>query len=190
MLLERYSFSKEATRGCFKNVNLVKSRIKSNENITRRRNTNNEGHNKQSSFHIRIRRQRIPKNKTTKEGYLMFCDSCQKNFKTRVTLQHHVRRHGEKRFFCKFCDYKSVFKSCLQQHEVMHAPKEFCKICNKHVTLLQRHMKSHKSKQACPICKKMYASFNLKAHLEKHKKESFKCKDCDAMFGINEDLKR
>ena len=78
------------------------------------------------------------------DGKVFSCYHCMKQFYQKGDLKRHERIHGEKRFHCPQCDYKSIFFSHLKAHERIHTgDKPYnCSFCDYKCTFkqsLKRH---------------------------------------------------
>lgn len=121
----------------------------------------------------------------------MLCDSCPKYFSSRHAISEHVKIHRKNVFACNVCDYTSALKSSFKNHQLNHAGKVECHICNRKVIWLRLHMEIHRPKVPCPICQKEFSlKSNMKRHMRTHKEKLQKCEICDELFTKNEDLRR
>ena len=102
------------------------------------------------------------------------CPYCEKFFKFKQGMIHHIRLHTNyKPFKCSICDYASASKGNLKVHERKHTGERFkCSWCA--FTTISRghlnmHEKRHKKKvrTICELChKNVYTPPNLLRHLE------------------------
>lgn len=121
----------------------------------------------------------------------MLCDSCPKYFSSRHAISEHVKIHSKSIFACNVCDYSTFTQRNLKNHQLNHAGKIECHICNKKVVWLSMHMEIHKPKTLCPICQKEFSfKSNMKRHMLTHKEKLQKCNICNELFSKNEDLRR
>lgn len=119
------------------------------------------------------------------------CTFCPKFYFNKNVLKHHMKNHGEKKFQCNNCDYKTAIELRFKEHKLTHGAKEECPICSRKVTNLQQHLrKSHAPKKACPICQKMIPRYNIGEHLQTHEEKHYCCEQCDEIFGSKEDSRR
>lgn len=77
------------------------------------------------------------------------CNICFKKFKYKVNVNHHLKRkHGDLKFTCELCEFKTTFKHCLQKHiNSIHTQhiKQQCTICSYftfHQGKLNHHIKN------------------------------------------------
>lgn len=114
----------------------------------------------------------------------LFCDHCPKIYNTKPLLTGHMRVHCKNYYACDVCEFKSVYKTELSRHKVLHEPKATCPICNKQVSCLRNHSVSHKPMKRCRICQKMISRGYFRDHLERHEKNKaeMKCKQCHETF--------
>lgn len=119
------------------------------------------------------------------------CDFCPKFYFIKKDLVNHMKKHGQKSFKCKVCDYKTAFKVPFEQHQLTHGEKVECPICSKKVTSLKQHMNyTHKPKVSCPICLKMFHRSRLGNHIKTHEfQRIYVCEKCNECFESNSDLK-
>lgn len=133
---------------------------------------------------------RNPQRKVDQEE--IFCEFCEKGFKSRNNYSSHLLTHSDERnFCCEICGKRSKTISDLKKHKKTHLKKEEtsqncenqmkthsgktrlkCKICEmefSHRSSLHRHHLAHtrKRKFTCEICQKSYAR---KEYLNKHYK--------------------
>ncbi|XP_069477770.1 zinc finger protein ZFAT isoform X2 [Ambystoma mexicanum] len=114
------------------------------------------------------------------------CESCNKVFKFKHSLQAHLRIHtNEKPYKCPHCTYASAIKANLNVHMRKHTGENFaCDYCS-FTCLSKGHLKVHvervhkKIKQHCRFCKKKYSDVkNLIRHIkETHDFQDIKVKD-------------
>lgn len=96
--------------------------------------------------------------------------------------------HGEKRFACDACDYKTAYSKSFEDHKLLHASKVECPICKKQVNALKVHMLTHLPKEPCAICGKEVLRKNMKLHMKVHKK--YNCENCSEVFDSRENWRR
>ncbi|XP_055334129.1 zinc finger protein 287-like isoform X1 [Paramacrobiotus metropolitanus] len=140
-----------------------------------------------------------------KEHYLqyearltLFCDQCEKRFRTPIHLATHKACAPEHRSLevlgCLVCAQQ--FPSSLLLHA--HIKKEHttgltCMICQKSYSKylnLQQHSKTHKEVHVCNICGAVFRSkYYLVQHEPVHRSDySFKCDLCDKTFKRSSNL--
>ncbi|XP_069076891.1 zinc finger protein ZFAT isoform X1 [Pleurodeles waltl] len=128
------------------------------------------------------------------------CESCNKVFKFKHSLEAHLRIHtNEKPFKCPHCTYASAIKANLNVHMRKHTGEKFgCDYCS-FTCLSKGHLKVHvervhkKIKQHCRFCNKKYSDVkNLIRHIkESHDLQDQKVKDAyDALCLMTREGKR
>ena len=120
------------------------------------------------------------------------CDICDKEFSGYNKLNHHLKIHGEKTFFCSFCSKGFFYRNSLKRHESFHTAERNidCHYCERKFTH-QQHLKAHiksvhnpAKKFWCSECRKSFTNTEqLKSHRETHK---VTCSFCNKiMLGQN-----
>lgn len=95
----------------------------------------------------------------------MFCDSCPKYYFSKDSLARHMKMHKKKRFSCKKCGHKTVYKPDMKKHKLTHKRKIECPICKKKVAVMKDHMITHRPKISCSICQMMISGKCMKKHM-------------------------
>ncbi|XP_074545367.1 uncharacterized protein LOC141804680 isoform X2 [Halichoeres trimaculatus] len=118
------------------------------------------------------------------------CETCGRNFKFRVNLIRHQRRHRERPpSVCSYCGKEFSTKDGLKAHMVRHTDGYPCPVCGKKFyqkAYLTYHLKRHtgQEKYLCDICGKGWPTVSLlKVHMVKHTEgQPFQCDDCGATY--------
>ena len=123
----------------------------------------------------------------------VFCEICEKSFKTSQQLKRHKWMHtGEKPFQCKICQKSFNQTGVLSRHVATHRAHS-CDKCEKsfqHGIELENHKQQH-SDIFCKSCGKYYKVQNdLKKHQAKFYQPKIPCNLCDKSFSKTSDLLR
>uniref|UniRef100_F6VWP3 C2H2-type domain-containing protein n=2 Tax=Ciona intestinalis TaxID=7719 RepID=F6VWP3_CIOIN len=95
------------------------------------------------------------------------------------------------RHHCGWCEYSSVHKHCVVQHERTHTGEKpyRCTVCGRHFTLsgnLARHMRTHTGEKPykCDFCDRRFTQdSDMRTHARTHTGERpFKCPICGKSF--------
>jgi uncharacterized Zn-finger protein len=135
----------------------------------------------------------------TADRYPYLCNICGFRYRAKVSLQHHLRIHGnEKPFQCGKCDKKFAEISMLKRHDQIHMEnrKIFdCEECGKKYLRkdsLVRHQRQHKKPLPCDFCSQTFSEETLLSeHRLGHIGEiPFKCSNCGRAWKNAAALKR
>ncbi|CAK88913.1 unnamed protein product (macronuclear) [Paramecium tetraurelia] len=114
------------------------------------------------------------------------CDTCEKQFKLKRTLEAHKMIHtGEKPYECAQCQQRFRQYSSLQKHQRTHSGAkpyecEECKQAFSQISNLKRHQRKHSNEKPfkCEECGKQFiTSQNYQQHNSKHQQDrkQYKC---------------
>lgn len=133
----------------------------------------------------------------------LICDICQKQFLHRNTLQYHILRHQNKRFYCNFCAAKLSTLEELEKHKKGHEndPETICPHCGiscKGNERLRRHIqRNHKEKPPRYFCQSCGKGYHYLSGLRDHEimhnpnpSKLFKCPLCPMEFKRRQALNR
>lgn len=118
------------------------------------------------------------------------CAICEKKFKSKKSLQRHVKVHGDISFECGECPKSFYDKNELKRHMNKHLGVRYhCSVCQKMFETklgCSRHEKTHNKNFSyyCETCGKgfMYIS-DLKDHRSTHSSEkNYTCEKCNKHF--------
>ena len=130
------------------------------------------------------------------------CETCDKSFRDKNTLEVHERSHtGDRPFKCKTCLKRFLVLYHLKRHEaVVHSKGNIpfeCQFCKKPFydrRDMTRHERIHSKEKPyqCSSCKTSFTSFNsLQIHTLIHRgKERFSCEVCYKGFSRKSHLER
>ncbi|XP_053181481.1 zinc finger protein with KRAB and SCAN domains 8-like [Scomber japonicus] len=123
------------------------------------------------------------------------CNTCDKEFKLKISLIKHMKTHAGKRpYACKVCGRYFRFRLNRDQHTRSHIGTKLCDTCGEsfnNSTDFTTHMKLHKRElHTCEYCGKKFA---LTSYLIKHLRvhtgiRPYECLDCNKNFRIRSDL--
>ncbi|XP_062404233.1 uncharacterized protein LOC134094642 isoform X2 [Sardina pilchardus] len=130
---------------------------------------------------------------TATPGHL--CSYCGRTFKSRFTLQCHIRVHtGERPYSCSVCGKSFTQQSIMSAHRRVHTGEKphLCSVCGKaYITsgALLIHMRLHTGERPhkCEICGKAYRmACHLTVHRRFHTKDRpYACTVCDKRFSTS-----
>ena len=128
------------------------------------------------------------------------CKTCNKEFCTPSTLEHHSYIHGDLKFECKMCGVRFPFESMRDSHQISHLkePKHKCKEpkCGKKFFYkgdLVKHEKVHNDDIFnCILCDYSNSDErNLKAHMRVHSNlKRYICPKCNELFKYHTQMSR
>ena len=127
------------------------------------------------------------------------CFHCSKVYLEKRSIVYHLRTLLNHRpFKCETCDKSFVCKDSLEAHKIKHGGYQYhCKKCNKIIynkKSIRDHLKLHAGNRpySCSKCDKCFTKrMVLKNHELRHNEEkNFRCKECDRLFVCVQDLKK
>lgn len=128
------------------------------------------------------------------------CETCNRVFKTKTGLRHHLAVHtGEYKFCCNYCGRGFMSRMMLEEHLSKHTKEEryICDVCGRKFTFQSTywiHRKWHDNPYPykCEFCNRMFRHSSLLAvHKRKHTGERpYKCPHCSLSFSVGGTLKR
>lgn len=139
-------------------------------------------------------------------GDKLFCEQCQKGFRSRYQLQRHQQQHlpmpQRKRFPCPICSKQFTTNASAQSHaQYAHQEEqrprpvicEQCGIAVHSLHALKEHLLSHTDYAPfeCDVCKKCFKSMSrLKHHKETHDPHKYICPECGMQLNSRPTLNR
>ncbi|KAG5666876.1 hypothetical protein PVAND_014884 [Polypedilum vanderplanki] len=122
------------------------------------------------------------------------CFHCGKRFKSKYSIIWHMKVHMETMpYNCTICGKGFSYERSFKQHELSHAKKLTCEICQKQLKphAMYYHMKfkhSNERTHQCPLCDKTFKTKdNITRHIMRHK-PNFNCEFCGKKFPENSRL--
>ena len=119
------------------------------------------------------------------------CSQCLFTSHLEKLFKGHLIIHGEKKFKCTKCSYKTYSKQYLNKHLETHRAKlqvqcEYCSYKGSEGRLSRHYNRKHRwaEKRKCELCHyESYYERELKTHVEtNHGKKPFKCEECSLGF--------
>ncbi|EDW13412.2 zinc finger protein weckle [Drosophila mojavensis] len=139
-------------------------------------------------------------------GDKLYCEQCQKGFRSRYQLQRHQQQHlpmpQRKRFPCPICSKQFTTNASAQSHaQYAHQEEqrprpvicEQCGIAVHSLHALKEHLLSHTDYAPfeCDVCKKCFKSMSrLKHHKETHDPHKYICPECGMQLNSRPTLNR
>ena len=136
--------------------------------------------------------------KLHKEIDPVYCETCEKSFKSRYEYNLHMQDHKSDQFRCDHCGKKLASNQSLKSHiSALHQliAEQSCKFCDKVFTKkfdYQKHCQEHreaKDSQTCSICNKKSKNVLLHTKLFHLQVKAFKCDPCDKKYSTSQAVK-